>query len=108
MSDFTEENVSIAGMPTIVFRFDGEVCSAGLAGARLHAECEGPGRARLTINDTDGAALADVTVHKIHADESITVSVMNIGSALLWSHARWCEAKALAAADGVPTTVISG
>jgi len=38
--------------------------------------------------------LASVVISKLWDDESITVSVMNIGSALLWSDVRWLEAQA--------------
>lgn len=90
MSEFKIPNISIAGLPTIEFTFDGSLARAELAGAKLIADCGGDtDRANLMITDVAGELLADVMVRKMPADESITVSVMNVGSALLWSHARW-------------------
>jgi len=95
MSDdntFTIPQESIAGAPTIQFRFDGGLATAELAGAKLIASGAGEDRANLQITDAAGDLIADVIVRKMPAEESITISVMNIGTALLWSHARWAQA----------------
>lgn len=95
MSKFTVPQESIAGLPTIEFRFDGSLCRAELAGARLVADASvGDGdRSNLQITAVDGEVIADVMVRKVETDSSITETVCRIGSALLWSHARYVEAK---------------
>lgn len=99
MSKFTVPQESIAGLPTIQFEFDGSLCHAMLAGATLTADASvGDGdRANLTIVDVQGEVIADIMVRKIETDKDITESVLRIGSALLWSHARYVEAKSKAA-----------
>jgi lambda repressor-like predicted transcriptional regulator len=94
MSDFKIENVSIAGAPTIEWHFTGDVARAECAGGKAYAEMRGDGCADLRITDAKGEVLADVVVRKMPADETITASLMNVGTALLWSHARYVEAKA--------------
>jgi len=94
MSNFQIPQPSIAGGPTIEFAFAGDVCTAELAGAKLRAERLDDEHADLRLHDATGKVLASVVVSKLWDDESITVSVMNIGSALLWSHVRWLEAQA--------------
>lgn len=89
---FTIPQESIAGAPTIEFRFDGSLAVAELAGAKLTADRCADDRANLQIVDAEGDLIADVMIRKMPRDENITVSVMNIGTALLWSHARWLEA----------------
>lgn len=93
---FTIPQESIAGAPTIEFKFDGSLCRAELAGAQLLADASiGDGdRSNLQITAADGEVIADVMVRKVETDENITESVLRIGSALLWSHARWAEAQA--------------
>lgn len=91
---FTVPQESIAGLPTITFEFDDSVGCATLAGATLKAVAS-PGdenRAVLTIVDAQGELLVDLTVRRVPTDENITVSVARVGSALLWSHARYVEA----------------
>lgn len=90
---FTIPQESIAGAPTISFEFQGALGHAMLAGATLTADLCGDDRANVTIVDERGEVIADVMVRKMPTDENITVSVMNIGTALLWSHARWVEAQ---------------
>lgn len=92
VTGFTVPNVSIAGAPTIDWNFTGSVGRAEIAGAKAYAEAIDDTRADLRITDATGEVLADVVVRKMDADDSITVSVMNIGTALLWSHMRWLEA----------------
>lgn len=92
MSNFTVPSVSIAGAPTIDWTFTGAVARAEIAGAKAYAEAIDDGTADLRITDATGEVLADILVRKMPADESITVSLMNVGTALLWSHVRWLEA----------------
>lgn len=94
MSKFTIPNINIAGAPTIDWRFDGSLGLAEVAGARAEAEAVNEESAVVRIRDATDKLLADVLVRKLPSDESITVSVMNVGSALLWSHLRWSEASA--------------
>lgn len=113
MSDdnkFTIPQESIAGAPTIEFKFNDSIATAELAGAKLTASRAGDDRASLQIIDATGEIIADVIVRKMPADESITVSVMNVGTALLWSHMRWVQVQAAqpAAAAGHPHTVDAG
>jgi hypothetical protein len=74
---------------------------ATLAGATLTADYLADDRANLIIEDSGGECLADIMVRKVAIDENISVSVMRIGSALLWSHARWVEAKGKELANDV-------
>jgi hypothetical protein len=94
MSEFKIENISIAGAPTIEFQFAGSCCAAECAGAKLAAIALDENEATIRIEDAGGELLADITVRKMPHDENITVSVMNVGAALLWSHARWVAAQA--------------
>lgn len=103
---FTIPQESIAGAPTIDFHFDGSLATAELAGAKLTADRRDDDTANLQIVDAEGHIIADVMVRKMPRDENITVSVMNIGTALLWSHARWKEAQAghVHVVDSQPST----
>lgn len=92
-NEFTVPNISIAGAPTIDWTFTGAVARAEIAGAKAYAEAIDADRADLRITDATGEVLADVLVRKMPADESIAVSLMNVGTALLWSHVRWLEAQ---------------
>lgn len=93
---FEQVSESISDGPPITFRFDGDVCTAELAGATLRAELESGDRARLRVSTgsatTSWFVLADVTLHPREGLTS-TENVMAIGSALLWSHWRWVEAQ---------------
>lgn len=95
MTAFTVPQESIAGLPTITFEFDGSLARATLAGAKLvaHYSPFDGDRANLSISDEHGEVIADVMVRKVETDKNITESVLRIGSALLWSHARYIEAK---------------
>lgn len=93
MTRFTSQTISTADAPPIEFQFDRDVGTAEYAGAKLRAEAVGPDRADVTIKDATGEVLADLVVRKMPRDESITVSVMNVGSALLWSHYRWQQSQ---------------
>ncbi len=91
---FTVPQESIAGLPTITFEFDGVHGRAELAGAILKAVTwlDGVDYADITIVDRHDEVLVDLTVRRVSTDENITVSVARVGSALLWSHARYVEA----------------
>lgn len=86
---FKIPNISIAGGPTVDWNFTTDVAHAECGGAKAYAEMRHDGCADLTVRTATGQLIADVVVRKMPADESITVSVMNVGTALLWSHARW-------------------
>ncbi len=93
MNKFTVPQESIAGLPTITFEFEGPLGRAELAGAEMRADVGGdPDRANLMITDAQGELLVDLMVRRVSTDENITVSVARVGSALLWSHARYVEA----------------
>lgn len=98
MSKFTVPQESLAGLPKITFEFDGSLCHAAMAVATLTADVSpfDGDRANLSIVDERGEVLADVVVRKVETDKDITESVLRIGSALLWSHARYVDAKNLA------------
>lgn len=94
MSDFKIESISIAGAPTIDFTFSGSLCAAECCGATLAAVLRDETcAADVVVTDATGQQLADITVRKLPAGENISVSLMNVGSALLWSHARWVAAQ---------------
>lgn len=95
-NQFSVPNISIAGAPTIEWKFEGDVGTAECHGATLRAESIDDTKADLTLRDETGEVLAEVVVRRMPRDESITVSVMNIGSALMWSHIRWLDARAAA------------
>lgn len=81
-------SVSIAGAPTIEFRFAGDTCTADLAGAHLYAEGGRPdGGCDLHITDASGFVLASLVVNE-RPERNMTENLIDIGSALLWSHWR--------------------
>lgn len=87
------ESVSIAGAPTIEFRFAGDTVTAELAGARLYAEVTRvDDEADLRVTDADGFVLANLVV-KPCTEVNLTENVIAIGSALLWSYWRFRQAK---------------
>lgn len=89
---FTVESESIGGAPRIELKFDGDVCRAEFAGATLYAEVRDDGGTDLRITDAEGEILADLILRpRSHRDS--TENLMDIGSALLWSHWRWLEAR---------------
>ena len=92
------DNVSIDGAPTITFDFLGstsdelgDVAEAELAGAVLRVEVNRDGTADMRITAMDGFVLANITV-KPRKGRALTENVMDIGSALLWSHWRHQQA----------------
>lgn len=84
----TIPSVSTSGAPTIAFEFAGETCTAELAGAQLRAEVRSDGRCDLRLTDAAGEVLADLVVND-RSHRNMTENVMDIGSALLWSHWRY-------------------
>lgn len=92
MTEFTVSNISIAGAPAIDWKFTGAVGRAEVSGAKAYAEVVDDKLADLRVTDAGGEILADVVVRRVSSDESITESVMRVGTALLWSHLRWIEA----------------
>ncbi len=96
--EFSVPSVSIAGAPTIVFMFNTDdagngIVDAELDGAKLNASLFAHGNISLQMIDDDGTELASLTLHP-REGRSATENVMDIGSALLWSHWRWKRAKA--------------
>lgn len=84
--------VSIYGGPTITFHVKGDTMRAELGGASLYAEARAPGGgAEMRITDSAGEILADLMVNP-RRHRNITENVMDVGSALLWSHWRYVEA----------------
>jgi len=86
------ESISIDGAPTIEFRFAGDTVTADLAGAHLYAEVRGDGGCDMRITDADNFVLANIVLNE-RAERTLTENVMDIGSALLWSHWRFTQAK---------------
>lgn len=89
---FSVPNISIAGEPTINFDFAGSACAAELGGAKLAGVACSDDDAQIVITDVEGELLAKLTIHK-REHRTLTENVMDIGSALLWSHWRWLQAK---------------
>jgi hypothetical protein len=94
---FTCENVSISGAPPITFHFAGSIASAELAGAQLAAiaieDDERPDDdAEVVVTGADGFILARMLLRR-REGRTTTENVMDVGSALLWSHWRWLQAK---------------
>lgn len=87
--EFTQESVSPSGAPSITFQFKGDTCRAELAGAQLYAEASrADGAIDLRLTAADGTVLADVVVNERH-ERTTTENIMDVGSALLWSHWRF-------------------
>lgn len=107
-NEFTVPSVSISGAPTIEFHVRGDTCRAECAGAKLYAETRSDGGADLRITDAKGEVLADLVVNpRSHRD--LTENLVDIGSALLWSHWRFTQASPMSTeagehAGGVLTT----
>ena len=94
---FTVPSQSISGAPEIEFKFTGHVCRAELAGATIYIEGgRRDGGADLRLTDATGEVLADIVVNP-RAHRDMTQNVMDIGSALLWSHWRHQQAETKAA-----------
>src|SRR5687767_7448517 len=94
MSDFNIDSISDSGAPNITFEFRGDTCKASLVGARLYVEVCGDAEepsARMSLHDSSGELLADLIVlPRFH--RNLTENVLDIGSALLWSHWRFVTA----------------
>lgn len=104
MAKFTRDSVSVSGAPTITFHFDGDSVKAELSGATMHGDVVDQERSNLLITTADGERIADILVRKMPRDETLTESVMNIGSALMWSHHRYLQSReAQVATDGSDT-----
>jgi hypothetical protein len=87
------ESISTAGAPTIDFRFDGDTCRAELAGAKLYAEvCNDGRRCDLRLTEATGFVLADLVLNE-RSERTLTENLMDIGSALLWSHWRFTQSQ---------------
>lgn len=89
---FKVTSVSISGAPDIEFHFNGDTCRAELAGASLYVEGgRKDGGADMRLTDATGEVLADLVVNeRVH--RNMTENVVDIGSALLWSHWRHQQA----------------
>jgi hypothetical protein len=89
---FKTETVSIADGPTIEFLYNEDIVRAELSGAKLYGELCGPDTVALRLTDANGEILADIIV-KPRSHRTVTENVMDVGSALLWSHWRYLQAK---------------
>lgn len=85
-------SISISGAPEILFKFAGDTCKADLAGAELYAEVRGDGRCDVRVKDATGFVLADIVLNE-RAERTLTENVIDVGSALLWSHWRHQQAQ---------------
>lgn len=91
---FNVPSVSIArDGETIEFQFGGGMARAEHVGAHLAADMVGDDRANVMVTDATGDVIADVMVRRMLRDETITQNIINIRSALLWSHERWVKAR---------------
>ena len=86
------EMISTSGAPTITFDVRSDTIYAELAGARLYAEARGGESADLRLVDASHEVLADLVVNR-RAHRNLTENVMDVGSALLWSHWRYVQSK---------------
>ena len=90
MSQSFEVNRIHGNNPALTFRVRGDTIRAELDGAELYAEaCDQGADMRLTAKD--GKILADLIVKPF--GENLTECVVDVGSALLWSHWRYLEAQ---------------
>jgi hypothetical protein len=93
MSKFTVTSVSTSGAPDIEFHFEGDTCRADLEGAKLY--CEGgrdDGGIDMRLQNASGEILADLVVNK-RAHRNDTENLVDVASALMWSHWRWRQAE---------------
>lgn len=91
MSQFTAKSVSISGAPDLEFHFAGDTCRATIAGAELYCEMRGDGDIDMRLKDAGGEVLADLVVRQ-RSHRNATENLMDVGSALLWSHWRHQQA----------------
>ena len=91
-NEFTVTSVSVAGAPPLEFRFAGDTCRASVAGAQLYCEMRGDGDIDMRLKDATGEVLADLIVRQ-RSHRNATENLVDIGSALLWSHWRHEESK---------------
>lgn len=101
-TNFNQTSVSPSGAPDIVFAFAGDTCKAELVGARLYAEMRGDGGIDMRLTNRDGETLADLVLNK-RAHRNDTENLMDVGSALLWSHWRYVEAGRVTAEASAPS-----
>ncbi len=94
-SHFSFPVESVAGAPRFTLHFCEDTVRAELAGAALYGEMQADGLVRVRMTAADGEVLADLTLHP----RAPTENVVDIASALLWSHWRWVQAKT----DRAPT-----
>ena len=85
----TAESIA-EGAPDIRFAFSGDLLRAELKGAVLEG-VRMEGGSRLRLMDAEGELLADITLHE-RPHRTNTENVIDIGSALMWSHWRWLQA----------------
>lgn len=89
---FSVTSVSVSGAPDIQFKFAGDTCRAELAGASLYCEMRGDGGIDMRLTDATGEILADLIVNE-RSHRNATENLVDVGSALMWSHWRHEEAK---------------
>lgn len=90
---FMVTSVSVSGAPDIQFHFAGDTCRANLAGAELYCEMRGDGDIDMRLTDASGEVLADI-INRQRSHRDATENLVDVGSALLWSHWRHQEASA--------------
>lgn len=88
---FTVTSTSISGAPDLKFHFNGDTCRAEIAGAKLYCEARGDDGIDMRLTDATGEILADIVVNP-RGHRNATENLVDVGSALLWSHWRHQEA----------------
>lgn len=89
---FTVTSVSVSGAPDLRFEFNGDTCRCEMEGAKLYVEGgRKDGGANMRLTDATGEILADLVVNE-RSHRTMTENVVDIGSALLWSHWRHQQA----------------
>lgn len=92
MSEFDVESAPLGGGPVLTFHFHGDTCRAEMEGAVLYAEGgRRDGGVDLRLTDASGKILAEIVVMPFGL-KSMTENVVDIGSALLWSHSAYLRA----------------
>lgn len=95
INGFNVTSQSISGAPDIEFQFKGDTCRATSSGAQLYCEMRGDGDIDMRLTDATGEVLADLVVRQ-RAHRTATENLVDVGSALLWSHWRHEEARRVA------------